>query len=216
MDAHKLAGEFLLQRNQRLLDEVLAAARAYGDVFLLGAQEHDVAHRHQQDAVALDDRQVFPRRDGGARQLLAPRGGGSRSFFQRGRESLGAHRLEQIVERVQLEGLDGMPVVRGDEDDARRLLERSEVARHLEPAHAGHLDVEQQDLRAARRNALHRLEAVACLADDVGRQLARDVVEQLLQPFARRRFVVGDEDAQRAHRKNEALATRYGISISTR
>src|SRR5437879_11098444 len=112
--------------------------------------------------MALYDGQVFPRRDGGARQLLAPRGGGSRGFLQRGRESLGAHRLEQVVERVQLEGLDGVPVVRGDEDDARRLLERSEVARYLEPAHAGHLDVEQEHLRAARRNALDRLEAVTC------------------------------------------------------
>src|SRR2546425_9341681 len=57
--SHKLASEFLLQRDERLLDEVLAAARAHGDVFLLGAQEHDVAHRHQQDAMALDDGQVF-------------------------------------------------------------------------------------------------------------------------------------------------------------
>src|SRR5207253_1316677 len=82
-----------------------------------------------------------------------------------------------------------------------RLRVRSEVARYLEPAHAGHLDIEQEHLRAARRNALDRLEAVTCFADHLGRQLARDVLEQLLQPLARRRFVVGDEDAHCAHRE---------------
>jgi len=94
-----------------------------------------------------------------------------------------------------------VPVVRGDEDDARRLLERSEVARYLEPAHAGHLDVEQEHLRAARRNALDRLEAVTCFSDHLGRQLRCDIAQKLFEPLARGRFVVGDEDAHCAHRE---------------
>ena len=45
VDAHEARGELALERDQRLLDQVLALARAHRDVLLLGAQEKDVAHR---------------------------------------------------------------------------------------------------------------------------------------------------------------------------
>ena len=49
-----------------------------------------------------------------------------------------------------------MPVVRGHENDRGRLGEVAEVARHLQAAHAGHLDVEQQK-RAGNRMALENI-----------------------------------------------------------
>jgi hypothetical protein len=70
------------------------------------------------------------------------------------------------------------------------------VARDLQAAHTGHLDVEQKELRAAGRHALNCLQAMARLADELGRHLGGDVGEELLQPFARRLLIVGDEDTQ--------------------
>src|SRR5580765_8736552 len=52
VDANERTRELALERDQRLLDQVLALARAHGDVFLLGAQEQDVLHRDQHDAMA--------------------------------------------------------------------------------------------------------------------------------------------------------------------
>ena len=124
---------------------------------------------------------------------------GNARLPQRGGQALGAHRLEQIVERVQLERVHGVAVVRGDEDDARRLLQAGEMARHLEAAHARHLDVEQEHLRAARRQQLDRLHAVARLAHHLRRQLRSDVFEQGLQALARRLLVVSDEYLELAH-----------------
>jgi len=73
------------------------------------------------------------------------------------------------------------------------------MARHLEPGHSRHLDVEEQHLRSARGYPLDRLEPVPGLACDLRRQLARYVGEELLQALARRLLVVRDEDLQRAH-----------------
>ena len=58
-------------------------------------------------------------------------------------EPVGAHRLEHVVDRVQVEGLDGVLLVGGDEDDRRRGPEAAEHLGQLEPGQAGHLDVEE-------------------------------------------------------------------------
>src|SRR5688572_1582784 len=108
VDAHERVGELALERGQRLLDQVLPRARAQRHVFLLGAQEHDLAHRDERDAVALGHRQVLARRCGGLRQLLAA---GRRGLFEGEGKPLGAHRLEQVIERVLLEGFDRVPLV---------------------------------------------------------------------------------------------------------
>jgi len=100
---------------------------------------------------------------------------------------------------VQFERLHRVAVVRRDEHHGGRLLEPGEAARHLEPIHARHLDIEQQHARAALRHGVERLEAVARLPRDLGGQLRRQVAEQLLQPLARRRLVVGNEDFERSH-----------------
>ncbi len=220
MDAHEALGEFLLQRYQRFLDQVLPLPGSQGDVFLLGSQENDVAHRHEHDPVALGDRQVLARAYRHARQLLAPRRRPARGFAQRRRQPLGAHRLEKIVERVELERLQRVALVGGHENHRRRLLERHEVARHFQAADTRHLDVQQKDLGAACRHGLERLQAVARLAHDFGRDIRGDVSQQLLHALARRRLVIGNEYAQRRHAVSAGASlgapARYGISISTR
>ena len=93
-----------------------------------------------------------------------------------------------------------MLVVRGDEHYRRRIVERAQMARELEPVHAGHADVEQQHLRAARRQLLQGLDAVGRFAGYHARHVGGDVLQQLLQPLARRALVVSDEDADHVRR----------------
>ena len=57
-------------------------------------------------------------------------------------EPLSADRLEQVVDRVQIEGLDRVLVERGHEHDARRVALAGEVLRELDSAHARHLDID--------------------------------------------------------------------------
>ena len=54
-----------------------------------------------------------------------------------------AHGLEHVVDRVELEGVDGVPLVGGHEDDRRRLLEAGQHLGQLEPGQARHRDVEE-------------------------------------------------------------------------
>ena len=58
-------------------------------------------------------------------------------------EPVGAHRLEHVVDGVQVEGVDRVLVVGGDEDDRRRGRERRQHLGQLEPGQAGHPDVEE-------------------------------------------------------------------------
>ena len=217
--AHEAFGEFTLDVDQRLFDQVLSRVRAQRDVFQLGLEVNHVRDRHQRDAMALGHREELARAGVGlpcgVLQAIARRGAGGLRLFQRRGQALGAHRLHQVVERVQLERLDRMPVVRGDEDDDRRVLHAAQVTRHLDASHARHLDVEEQDLRAARGQALDHLQAVGRLARHAGGDLAAHVGEQLLQPVARRRLVVGNEHPQFG-RRTHARPVRYGMTISTR
>jgi hypothetical protein len=121
--------------------------------FLLGAQVEDVAHRQQHDAVALGERKVFARRRGGLLQLRVFR---DRGLLQRAGEALGAHRLEQIVERVQLERLHRVPVVRREKMMRGGCSSRARCRATSRPPMPGHLDVEEQDLRPARRQQVDR------------------------------------------------------------
>ena len=51
--------------------------------------------------------------------------------------------MTQVVERGELERVDGRVVERGDEHDGRRPLEAPQHARELEPAEARHPHVEE-------------------------------------------------------------------------
>ena len=59
------------------------------------------------------------------------------------------HRLEHVVDGVELERVDGVVVVRGDEDDRRRCAEPGQHPGQLEPGQAGHPDVEEDRVDAA-------------------------------------------------------------------
>lgn len=58
-------------------------------------------------------------------------------------EPLPADGFEDIVDGLQIEGLDGEALVRGDEDDQRRLGEARQQLGDIEPGQPGHMDVEE-------------------------------------------------------------------------
>ena len=87
--------------------------------------------------------------------LLEPR--------DRRREARRGERLHHVVDRALLESRDRVLVVGGDEGDvalAARLL------RDFEPGQAGHLDVEEQDVRRVHGERPQRLDAVLGLGAD--------------------------------------------------
>jgi hypothetical protein len=78
----------------------------------------------------------------------------------------------------------------GGEDHRRRALLVGEVARDLQAVHAGHADVEQDEVRLLVADHGQRLGAVAGLARNL---VAREFREQAAQAFARERLVVDDD-----------------------
>jgi hypothetical protein len=125
---------------------------------------------------------------------------------ERGQQTRRAHRFEQVVDGVEFEGADRILVVGGGEDHCRRRLAGGLARRQLlgeaDVVEAWHADVDQRQVDGGfgLRQQLQRLDAVGRFADDLVRQLAGDVAEQIAQTGARRRFVVDDQQAQRRQR----------------
>ena len=134
--------------------------------------------------------------------------GADDGLLQRGQQALRTHRLQQVVERVEVEGLHRVIVVGGGEDDRRRLLEGAEMAGQLDAVHARHADVGEHDIDRVCAQELERHQPVAGLADDLGGELDGDVGQQLAQARTRQRFVVDQEDFQR-------LVVRHGRMMRT-
>src|SRR5690606_25385492 len=107
VDAHETVAELLLQRLQRLLDQVLATGVADYHVLLLGLQEVHVLQRDQPEAAAHARAQVppaFPAPGAASGQ----EGAGAR---QRRGQPFRAHRLDQEIHRIDLEGRHRVAVV---------------------------------------------------------------------------------------------------------
>src|SRR5437016_3271889 len=122
-----------------------------------------------------------------------------------------AERLQEVVHRAHLEGADRVLVVGGGEDDVRGGL--AQRLQHLEAAHARHLDVKEDEVRALLLDQLEGLHAVDRLAEQAhvvqpGEEADQAVACQLL--------VVDDEDADGAHRYAAASAGRSGRRSRTR
>ena len=108
-------------------------------------------------------------------------------------EPLGAHRLEHVVDGVQVERLDRVLLVGGHEHDRRRRPEAGQHLGQLEPGQAGHLDVEEDRVDLGSCEDPQRL----------GRRVAGEHVadprrraEQEGQLVERRPLVVDDQHPQ--------------------
>ena len=106
----------------------------------------------------LDQRQQPPSEIAGlvAFDLLA-------RALQRLGEALAVERLEQVVERADLERLERVLIVRGDEDDERHPLAADRLD-DLEAVHLRHLDVEEHEVRRVIVDRGDGFLAVAALA----------------------------------------------------
>ena len=121
-----------------------------------------------------------------------------------GREqALAADRLEQVVEGIDLEGVDREFVEGRDEDHQRHRLRIGavalacpcgDVARQFDPGHARHLDVHQHDLRALRLDLGERLGRIRGLTDDAVWEIGSQIGQDLAQAGPRRRLVINDQD----------------------
>src|SRR5882672_3707042 len=211
--AHEVARELLFRSAQRLVDELLAASVADGHVLLVRAKKADVRDQNQLEVVAHPHRHVLARRERllRRRELLELRRAQSRRVLERLLEPLAPHRLEQIADGLRLEGLQRVLVVCRGEHDGRRLLERSEMARHLDAGEAGHADIEQHDRGLEPRDELQRLDTRRAAAGDAP---ARELADQPLDPLPGRQLVVDDQHAEgRAARRR--VHTSYGKRIVT-
>ncbi len=119
-------------------------------------------------------------------------------------------RLEEVVHRIDLERLDRMLVVGGDEDHAGRLGEREHAARNLEAGQAGHLDVEEHEVRIDTIEGGERLESIAGLCHDFNLAELSELVTQLLPGEL---LVVDDDGAQRAHAVIFSASDSSGTSM---
>ena len=103
-------------------------------------------------------------------------------------DALGGDRLQYIVDRSLLEGVDSIFVVSGDKDDVTGIADR---CRHVESVLDRHTDVEESDLRLELGRQRQRLLAVLCLGDDL--ELRPRLQQPRAQLRAQHRLVLGDQ-----------------------
>ena len=117
-----------------------------------------------------------------------PRRGGHAG--QRLTQALEPDRLDEVVGGRHLERLERVLAVGGDEDHGRGSLGDGQRFREVQPAEAGHLDVEEDDVVLDGGDQLERFRRAARLADDLD---AARLFEQEAQLGARGGFVVDDQ-----------------------
>ncbi len=139
--------------------------------------------------------------------------------FERDVQTGFAHRLQEVVDRVRLEGADRVVIEGGDEDDARQVHRRDSID-HRESVSLRHLDVEEEKVGPLAQDSLDRLESGRRFSDhlDIGSLRESDA-----HAFAREGLVVGQEDAHqeptsagaRGSASAAALSSRYGSETRT-
>ena len=109
--------------------------------------------------------------------------------LQRISEALGVKWLEQIIQRVHLEGAQCKPVVGGHKhDDGNR--SGFELLEHPESVQLGHLHVQKNQVGPLLSDGGHRLASVRALANDLQVGL---LLKQLADSFPRQGFVVNNQ-----------------------
>jgi hypothetical protein len=113
----------------------------------------------------------------------------------------GLHRLEHVVDCVDLKGPHGVLGMRGDKNHEWRGIKAVE---QVEAGGAGHLDVEKDGLRLGFLQDLHRLAHVTGLAHDLDPGHLR---ERPPQPGTGQRLVVDDADPDHGSPRTMSVQT---------
>jgi hypothetical protein len=100
-------------------------------------------------------------------------------------------RLEDVIQGVHLERIDGVLIMRGHEHDRWHSI-RPHGAHDAESIELRHLDVEEDEVGPQGPDPLHRCDAIATLVDHLH---VASVFEQRAQVAACHRFIVDDEGA---------------------
>src|SRR5678816_161450 len=127
-------------------------------------------------------------------------------------EALAGEWLEDVIHRVQIEGLNREPLERGDEHDVRT-LGGCQRANDVEAGEAGHGYVEESGIWCGLScaNLLECFEAVAAECNDADAGHGGEPARQSVQ---RGRLVVRDQNTKLAHHAG-CVASR-GMRIVTR
>ena len=104
-------------------------------------------------------------------------------------QTIGFDRLDQVIDCVDLERVEGELAVGGDEHDRRRVLEMLQGLGELQTRGLGHVDVEEDDIDGIFLQFLDGLAHAGGLGDHVG---LAELVEQEAQLRTRRRLIVDD------------------------
>src|SRR6516225_1605421 len=191
--------ELLLDLGDALRLEVALAVGVDGEVVALGLDALDLLDRDHVHLLAVADQDALQRRAAAGDQrvdALPGRRRRARARVQRAGAREGVvearlrERLEQVVHRVQLEGLDRVLVVGGGEDYARAAAGQLQ---HLQAGQARHLDVHEHEVGVQRADLLDGIEAVLAFADDLDVRMPPQV---FADQVARQVLVVDDQRAQ--------------------
>ena len=161
------------------LDEDDAAVVAHGDAVGGALVLREALHQFEESRI------------GAPRPLLAQAHFGA---LQRVEEAAPVERFQQIIERVHFEGADRVVFISGGEDDQRAQLRQ--CFKHFKAIEFGHLDVEEQDIRACLRQHGDRLRAVGAFTDDFTFLLQR---EQPADASPRQPLIVHDQHFEVRH-----------------
>ena len=170
-----------------------------------GADEGDVANADEARAprVIVKEKIVVAirgrLRHSGRRQRIA-------SSSERGREAHGIHRLQQVVERMDLERPERVLVEGGHEDHFRQ-ARHAHSGQHPKAIHFRHLNVEKDEVGLVLFNRFDCRAPIAAFANDleVGFRF-----EKRAQPLAGQRFVINDQRADLHGRHSLAPIARTG------
>src|SRR5690242_10459209 len=91
----------------------------------------------------ISERRTIQQRSPSRTKTCSRRRGSGAKAREGGGEALGRDGLEEVVERVHFEGAEGVLVVGSGEDD---LGDDFQALEQLEAGHAGHLDVEKEEV----------------------------------------------------------------------
>src|SRR5579885_1204652 len=189
--------ESRLQPAHRPADEVRRPPGVYANinvlglypVYLVNAEKEDAPRRFNDDALQIPSARLEVLQQGrqaSVEVVTARLGDLGLGALKRLLKPLLTERLQQVIQRVHLEGFERIFVVGGDEDDGGHQL-GADLGYHVEARHLRHLHVEKNQIRLMFGNRLDRLLPVGALADDgdVGITL-----KQHPHPVARQRLVV--------------------------
>lgn len=196
--------ELGFEMGQGIVQQVIALARMRHHVFQIGLQVEDFRHRHKEQPPPLMAGQMGT---SAAAHLLADfakqRRTGRRTlahFLQRRQQTLGAHRFEQVIDGIEVEGLYGVVIVGRRENHGRRFRHAAEMASQFDAIHARHADVGKHHIDGLFAQHGQGLHAIRRLADHCARQLDRQIAQERTQALAGQRLVVDEQDFQHGFR----------------